>query len=59
MNCSFCETTLKQGTGITFVRKTGKTLNFCTRKCEKNLIQLKRKPRKTKWVTKKTTTKKS
>ena len=52
MNCSFCEKTIKEATGIIFVRKTGKALNFCTRKCEKNLIQLGRKPRKTKWVTK-------
>ena len=52
MNCSFCESTMKPGIGITFVRKTGKTLNFCKRKCEKNMIDLGRKPRKVKWITK-------
>ena len=28
-------------------KKEGKTLNFCARKCEKNLLKLNRKPRET------------
>jgi len=50
MNCSFCGKTIKKGTGIMFVKKDGTTFNFCSRKCEKNLLKLKRNPRNTKWT---------
>ena len=33
-----------------FVQKDGKVINFCGRKCEKNLLHLKRKPRQTRWT---------
>ena len=48
--CSFCENVIKPGTGKVFVRKTGKLLNFCSNKCEKNLLKLKRKPATVKWT---------
>lgn len=50
MKCSFCGKQIEKGTGTVFVGKDGKTLNFCSKKCEKNLLKLKRKPRKTRWV---------
>jgi len=31
-------------------RSTGKTINFCSSKCEKNMLKLKRLPRKAKWT---------
>ncbi|MCD6479124.1 MAG: 50S ribosomal protein L24e [Candidatus Diapherotrites archaeon] len=52
MRCSFCGKEIVQGTGKIFVLKTGKTLNFCSSKCERNMLVLKRKPHKVKWVSK-------
>ncbi len=48
--CSFCGNTLKPATGKIFVKTDGKTLNFCSTKCEKNMIKLRRKPREHKWT---------
>jgi large subunit ribosomal protein L24e len=50
MNCSFCGKAIKKGTGIMFIKKDGTIFNFCSRKCEKNLLKLKRNPRNTKWT---------
>ncbi len=50
MKCSFCGKEIPKGTGIMYVQKTGKILYFCSRKCEKNMIVLKRKPRTTKFT---------
>jgi large subunit ribosomal protein L24e len=50
VDCSFCGNSITQGTGIIYVRKTGKRFDFCSRKCEKNLLLLKRSPRKFKWT---------
>ena len=48
--CSFCGTPIKKGTGKMFVKTDGKILYFCSNKCEKNLLKLKRKPRDVKWT---------
>lgn len=50
MECSFCGKNVLKGTGFIFVRKTGQVLNFCSRKCETNMVKLKRQPRKTRWT---------
>tara|TARA_Y100000310_G_scaffold200800_1_gene200870 strand:+ start:916 stop:1092 length:177 start_codon:yes stop_codon:yes gene_type:complete len=50
--CSFCGKTIEKGTGKLFVYTTGKTNNFCSSKCEKNMLKLKRKPAKFKWAIK-------
>ena len=47
--CSFCRNVIELGTGTIFVRKDGSTLNFCTMKCEKNVLKLGHTPRLTKW----------
>ncbi len=44
-NCSFCGTPVAFGTGKMFVKKDSKILWFCSRRCEKNLLVLKRSPR--------------
>jgi len=49
VKCSFCGETIEQGTGTLYVSKTGKTTNFCSRKCEKNQLKLKRKAIRTRW----------
>jgi len=51
--CSFCGSELKTGTGKMFVKRDGKILYFCSKKCEKNMLKLKRNPSKVKWVIKK------
>lgn len=38
------------GTGKKYVQKDGKILDFCSNKCEKNLLVLRRKPRTTTWT---------
>jgi len=50
VRCSFCQETVKQGTGKIFVKKDGKMFNFCAMKCEKNMIKLGRKAVKYKWT---------
>ncbi|MFH1636806.1 MAG: 50S ribosomal protein L24e [Candidatus Woesearchaeota archaeon] len=51
VKCSFCEVEIEKGTGMMYVQKDAKILNFCSKKCEKNMLKLKRKARKQKWVT--------
>jgi large subunit ribosomal protein L24e len=48
--CSFCKKDIEKGTGKIFVKKDGKILHLCSRKCEKNMFKLKRKPAKFKWT---------
>ena len=48
--CTFCGKKLNPGTGILFVKKDGTPFFFCSRKCEKNRLKLKRKPISTKWT---------
>ncbi len=50
MKCSFCKNVINKGTGKIYVQKTGKVLYFCSSKCEKNMLKLKRKPRTTRWT---------
>lgn len=50
MNCTFCGTTIPPGTGLIYVRKTGKVVNLCSKKCEKSLLKLGRVNRKTPWT---------
>ena len=49
--CSFCGEEITFGTGKMFVYKNGKILNFCSNKCEKNMMKLGRTARKLKWTT--------
>ncbi len=48
--CTFCGNPIKEGTGKMFVYATGKVDYFCSRKCEKNLLKLHRKPLETRWT---------
>ncbi len=50
VRCDFCLEAIEAGTGKLFVKKDGKTMRFCSSKCEKNALKLKRKPRFTKWT---------
>ena len=48
--CSFCKNTILPGTGKMYVFATGKILYFCSKKCQKNQLQLHRKPSHLKWT---------
>lgn len=48
--CSFCGDSIEPGTGRLFVRKDGVTFSFCSNKCFKNMMVLKRVPRDTRWT---------
>ncbi len=53
--CDFCNKVIERGTGKKYVYKDGKVIDFCSRKCEKNLVILRRTARNWKWTqTKKT-----
>ena len=52
MKCDFCKQDIEPGTGKMDVTSVGKSFHFCSGKCEANLLELKRNPRKVKWVRK-------
>lgn len=48
--CSFCGENIEPGTGKMFIKKDGTIFHFCSSKCEKNLLKLKRTPKNLKWT---------
>jgi large subunit ribosomal protein L24e len=50
IKCSFCDISLEPGTGKMFVKRDGTVLYFCSSKCERNMLKLRRKRRKLKWA---------
>lgn len=50
VKCTFCGKNIERGTGKIYVKTDGKIFYFCSNKCEKNMIQLGRKARTTKWT---------
>jgi large subunit ribosomal protein L24e len=48
--CTFCGSEIEPGTGKMFVKRDGTIFYFCSSKCEKNQIKLKRVPRRTEWT---------
>ncbi|MEM3671190.1 MAG: 50S ribosomal protein L24e [Thermoprotei archaeon] len=51
-NCSFCGRKIPPGTGLLYVRSDSSILRFCTQKCKKNMLYLKRNPQRLKWTQK-------
>lgn len=49
-NCYFCGDALKRGSGTLYAKKDGTILYFCSSKCIKNSLKLKREGRRTKWT---------
>ena len=49
--CTFCGNVIEQGTGKIYAQKDGKILYFCSMKCEKNQLKLRRKAITVKWTT--------
>lgn len=50
VKCAFCGNSVERGTGKMFVYTSGKVINFCSSKCEKNILKLNRKPLDIKWT---------
>lgn len=50
--CSFCGKEIPPGTGKMFVKKDGSVYYFEANRCYKNMIELKRVPRTTRWTEK-------
>jgi len=48
--CSFCGNEIEPGTGKIYIKVDGTIYNFCKNKCHKNMIELKRIPRRTSWT---------
>ncbi len=50
--CKFCGNAVLLGSGTIFAKNDGSVLSFCSSKCKKNMLVLKRDPRKLKWTAK-------
>ncbi|MCK4243429.1 50S ribosomal protein L24e [Candidatus Bathyarchaeota archaeon] len=49
--CSFCGQEFQHGTGLMYVKTDSTVYWFCSSKCRKNMLVLKREPKKYKWTT--------
>jgi large subunit ribosomal protein L24e len=49
-DCSFCDNSIEKGTGVMYVKKDGTLFYFCSSKCKKNSLNLKREGRRQKWT---------
>lgn len=49
VECNYCGTNYKEGTGYTRFKKDGTAIHYCSRKCDRN-ADLKRKPANLKWT---------
>ncbi len=50
--CHFCGEEIPKGKGLLYVKKNGEQYYFCSSKCYKNSINLKREGRRKKWTKK-------
>jgi large subunit ribosomal protein L24e len=50
--CSFCKQNYEFPYGLTYVLSDGNILYFCSSKCRKNMLKLKRDSKKIKWIKK-------
>lgn len=48
--CTYCGKEFAKGSGKIYVKDNGSIINFCSSKCEKNMLKLKRDARKFKWT---------
>ncbi len=48
--CDFCGSPIEPGTGVMYVRSDGTIHYYCSSKCFKNAVKLKRKPEKVRWT---------
>jgi len=48
--CSFCGAPIKPGTGMMYVKNDGTIYRFCSSKCFKSMLKLRRNPKKLAWT---------
>ncbi|MGC8584670.1 MAG: 50S ribosomal protein L24e [Thermoplasmata archaeon] len=48
--CSFCGKEIEPGTGKIYIKRDGTILHFCSSKCEKNMLKLRRVPKYVTWT---------
>ncbi len=48
--CVFCGNDIEPGTGTMYIKLDGSVNFYCTNKCRKNHLKLRRNPRKLKWT---------
>jgi len=48
--CVFCEKKMVPGTGTLLIKNDAKLLHFCSSKCERNMLKLKRKASNLRWA---------
>jgi large subunit ribosomal protein L24e len=48
-DCTFCGSAIEPGTGMLFIKRDGTRFQFCSSKCRRNMLDLKRVPRTVKW----------
>jgi len=48
--CTFCGDEIEPGTGKMYIKKDGVVYHFCKSKCFKNMVDLRRVPRRTTWT---------
>ena len=48
--CIFCQKSIEPGKGTMLIKNDAKILFFCSPKCERNLLKLKRTAREQKWT---------
>ena len=49
-DCSFCDSEIKKGTGLIYTKKDGTVFYYCSSKCRKNALNLKREGRRQAWT---------
>ena len=52
VKCSFCKHSIEPGTGMDLIKNDAKIVHLCSSKCKKNMLELKRNPRKMGWTVK-------
>ncbi len=50
VKCTFCGDNIEQGTGKILALNSGEVRNYCSNKCEKNHVKLRRDPKNIKWT---------
>ncbi len=51
LNCSFCKEPISEGRDRIYAKKDGTVYHFCSSKCRKNALNLKREGRRQNWTT--------
>ncbi len=49
-DCTFCGSEIEAGTGKMFVKKDGHVYHYCSSKCQRNMLGLKRVNRYVPWT---------